>query len=58
MKKERSIYRPTVVQKLIKSREKHVEITRFIRVNGVKDHVKNDEKITVFERFQEYRLDI
>ena len=58
MKKERSIYRLGSVQKLIKSRKKHLEFTRFIRVNGVKDHVKNDEKITVFERFQEYRLDI
>ena len=55
MKKERSIYRLGSVQKLIKSRKKYLEFTRFITVNGVKDHVKNDEKMTVFERFHVYR---
>ena len=58
MKKERSIYTFGSVQKLIKSRKKHIEITRFIEVNGVKDHVKNDEKMTVFERFHVYRWNI
>ena len=58
MKKERSIYRLGSVQKLIKSRKKYLEFTRFITVNGVKDHVKNDEKLSVFERFQVYRWEI